>query len=326
VTQYDAVNFTERDCSLNELRRLPLDRGVTWIDVTGLADASAISEIGELFGLHSLALEDVVHIHQRAKVEAFEDHLFIVARMVSANEELESEQVAMFLGPRFVVMFQERPGTDCLDRVRDRLRQGRGRIRELGADYLVYSLLDAIIDGYFPVLQGFGAALDELEDEIDERARPSTIQELHGVRKNLLLVRRIIWSHREAVNGLLRDDYDLIGAETQVFLRDCYDHTVQLLDVAEIYRETCADLRDLHYSQLSQRTNDVMKVLTIMSSLFIPLTFLAGLYGMNFDPDVSRWNMPELRWTLGYPFALGLMAVSAVVMLVYMARRGWLSQ
>lgn len=307
-----------------ELRNIIGRRSVTWINVDGLGDAKVVKALGEMFNLHPLAMEDVVHVHQRAKVEAYDDQLFICARMVALADRLETEQLSIFVGKNFVLTFQEKPG-DCLDPVRERIRKSRGRVRKLGPDYLAYALLDAVVDGYFPVLEKYGERLDDLEDRIARRTGKSTITQVHKNRGDLLHLRRTIWPHREAINSLLRDEHPLITADTQLYLRDCYDHAVQLIDVAETYREMCSDLRDFHYSQMGQKTNDVMKVLTIIATIFIPLGFIAGLYGMNFDSNKSRWNMPELHWVYGYPFALGLMATVSLGMIWYFYRRGWLS-
>lgn len=314
----------QRDVSIDELPTVILQEGISWIDAVGLGTAAVIERIGELFGLHPLALEDVVHVHQRAKVEVFDDHLFLVARMVSLPDRLEHEQVSMFLGKDFVVTFQERPG-DCLEPVRQRIRDHRGRIRNAGSDYLAYALLDAIVDHYFPIIEAYGGELDRIEREIERREGEQSVGVLHEIRSDLLLLRRLMWPHREAIHTLLREEHPLVDKETFVYLRDCYDHTIQIVDLAETYRDTCADLRDFHYAQISQRTNDVMKVLTIMSSIFIPLSFIAGLYGMNFHPEASPLNMPELSWYFGYPFALGLMGLLSGGMLFFFWRRGWLS-
>jgi len=330
---------------------------VTWVNVDGLGDAATIEGLGKLFGLHPLALEDVVHVHQRSKVEEYEDYLFVVARMVdfdgSPNGSVpptgaenarpataadiprsrdadpddrrpETEQVSLFLGQKYVLTFQERPGTDSFDPVRDRLRRRRARFLQLGADYLAYALLDAIVDGYFPVLEELGARLERLDADILDCTGGDHLTRLHRLRGDLLMLRKNLWPQREAIHTLIRDPHPLICAETLVFLRDCYDHTVQLLDVVETYRELCADLREYHYSQISTRTNEVVKTLTIISTIFIPLSFVAGVYGMNFDPDASPYNMPELRARYGYPATLAFMAAVGAGLLVWMRRRGWL--
>lgn len=325
VIRYDTDELTE--VTIEDVRDLPplLEQaGVIWVNVYGLGDAAIIQQLGEIFDVHKLALEDVVHVHQRAKVEEYEEHLFIVCRMVSLkNKRLETEQLSMFLGSNFVLTFQERLG-DCLEPVRERIRKKRGRIRNVGADYLAYALIDAILDGYFPVLEGYGNRLDEIEGQVVAEAGNEAIAAIHRIRGDLLVLRKTIWPHREAVNTLLRDVHPLIHADTLLYLRDCYDHTVQIIDVTETYREVCSDLRDFHFSQVSQRTNDVMRVLTIIATIFIPLSFVAGLYGMNFDPEASPWNMPELKWRYGYPFALTVMASMTVGLLVFFWKRGWI--
>ncbi|MCA9059245.1 MAG: magnesium/cobalt transporter CorA, partial [Planctomycetaceae bacterium] len=275
---------------------------VTWVDVDGLGDTAVIARIGELFGLHPLALEDVVNVHQRPKVEMYGDRLFLVVRAHSDHQNGESEQVALFLGPGFVVTFQE-SGVDCFAGIRARLQSGRGRIRQTGADYLLYSLLDNIIDQYFPILEAYGEELDSLDAALSGMKSPHAVHRIHKLRHRLADVRRSVWPLRDVVNGLIRDSGELITDETDVYLRDCYDHTIQLIDVLETDRELCADLRDLHMTMVSNRMNEIMKLLTIISTIFIPLSFITGLYGMNFNRDVSPWNMPELNWRYGYPMS-----------------------
>lgn len=294
---------------------------VTWVNVDGLGDLEIIRELGELFGLHSLALEDVVHVHQRAKVEPYESHLFIVTRMVSSTEHLATEQLSMFLGRNYVLTFLEDPG-DCLDPVRDRIRKNGGRIRRSGPDYLAYALIDSVIDSYFPTVERFADRLDEIEESVTTDQK-HVIQWIHEIRNELLLLRRAVRPHREAVNELIRDEHPLIGPEARVFLRDCYDHTIQLIDLLEVYREMCADLRDFSISLASNRMNEIMKVLTIISTIFIPLGFIAGVYGMNFDTS-SEWNMPELKWRFGYPIVLGFMALVSLALVGFFWRRGWI--
>jgi magnesium transporter len=312
--------------SVDELPPLLERFPIVWVNVEGLGDERTLIRLGELFHIHPLALEDVVHVHQRAKVEEYPEHLFIVARMVRLTDaELESEQVSVFLGRNYVLTFQYLPG-DSFDPVRARLRTSRGRIRSAGADFLAYALLDATIDGYFPVLEAYGTRIEDLEDRMVEQVAAETIHQTHRLRSDLMLLRRFIWPHREAAHALLRDENPLISAETRVYLRDCYDHTVQIIDVVETHRDLCSDLRELYFTQLGTRTNEIMKVLTIIATIFIPLSFVAGLYGMNFDTSVSPWNMPELKWRFGYPFALGVMAAVAGSLLYFFWRRGWIGR
>jgi magnesium transporter len=240
--------------------------------------------------------------------------------MVSFAEHLETEQISLFIGKNFVVTFQERPGGDSLDPVRERLRSGRGAIREAGSDFLAYAILDAVIDGYFPVLERLGDQLEDLDDELSDRPTREIIPKIHNVRRELLILRRAIAPHRDAVNALLHQPHPLISRETQLFLRDCYDHTVQIIDLVTSYRELCGDLKDTYLSLVSNRLNEVMKVLTIISTIFIPMSWVASVYGMNFA------ILPEKDWRWGYPFSLALMAALAGSLLYVFWRRGWLTK
>ena len=296
---------------------------VTWVNVEGLADVSMLETLADLFGIHPLAMEDVVHVHQRPKVEDYGEYLFIVTRMIEEADPLRTDQTSLFLGKKFLLTIQERPG-DCLNALRDRIRKHAGRVRHAGPDYLAYAILDATLDAYFPVVEKYGDRMEELDDAIATAPSPKIVSELHRLRTNLLQVRKTMWAQRDALLELIRDDSEFVAAETRVYLRDCVDHTFQILDVVETYREMCADLRDYYLSQNSFKMNEVIKVLTVLSTIFLPLGFITGLYGMNFDPDRSPWNMPELRWFLGYPFSLGLMAATTIGLLIYMKRRGWL--
>lgn len=299
---------------------------VTWVNVNGLGDLEVIQRIGQIFGLHRLTLEDVVNLHQRPKVEDYGDYLFIVTRMVAhpnKAETSETEQVSLFLGDGFLLTFQEQPG-DCFDMIRDRIRRYRGAIRDNQADYLAYSLLDAVIDGYFPVLEEVGERLEALEHAVMLDADSSQVGDIHDIKRELLLLRRAVWPQREMINGLGRQASPLVSSATEIYLRDCYDHAIQLLDILETYREIASGLVDVYLSSMSTRMNEVMKVLTIIATIFIPLGFIASVYGMNFDPSVSKWNMPELEWYFGYPFALLMMAALASGLLYNFWRKGWI--
>ncbi|WP_182866079.1 magnesium/cobalt transporter CorA [Stieleria mannarensis] len=324
------VTYGSNDCSDREVGDLETitaqikGAAVTWVDVNGLGDADVVMRVGELFGLHHLALEDVVNVHQRPKVELYGDHLFMIARALPHGHTDGSVQVAMFMGRDFVVSFRERDAV-CLDAVHQRILAGKGKIRTYGADYLLYALLDAVIDDYFPALEKHGENLDRLDSLISAGAERNLISQVHQVRTDLLSVRRAIWPLRDAINALIRDSGDLISDETDLYLRDCYDHIIQIMDVIETDRELCSDLRDFYLTVVSNRMNQVMKFLTIIATLFMPLGFIAGLYGMNFNSAVSTWNMPELNWTFGYPFALALMAATATTLVLFFWRKGWLS-
>ena len=296
---------------------------VIWVNVDGLGDASVIETLGEVFGLHRLALEDVLNVHQRPKAERYATNYFIVGRMIERADQLTTEQLSIFLGSNFVITFQERPG-DCFDPVRERIRKKGGKIRESGPDYLAYALLDAFIDNYFPVLEDYGERLEELEAEVITRPTTETVARIHAAKRQLLVLRRALWPLREAVNVVGREESSLISAETRVYLRDCYDHTIQLIEILENFRDITSSLMDVYLSSVSNRMNEVMKVLAIFTAVFSPLTLIAGIYGMNFNPSSSPLNMPELNWYWGYVAALGSMAIVAVVLLAYFRRRGWL--
>jgi magnesium transporter len=296
---------------------------VTWVNVDGLGDLATITQLGTIFNLHVLAIEDVVNVHQRAKVEQYPDYYFIVGRMVELNARVETEQLSLFLGKNFVLTFQEIPG-DCFEPVRERIRKAGGRIRNVGPDYLAYALIDAFVDHYFPVLEHYGENLEALEDEVILKPQREVITRIHDVKRDLLTLRRAAWPLREALTTLYRETTPLITAETRLYLRDCYDHSVQIIDLLENYRDIASSLTDIYLSSVSNRMNEIMKVLTIFTAVFIPLNLVAGIYGMNFNTERSPLNMPELNWYWGYPFALGLMALLASVMLVYFGNKGWL--
>lgn len=297
---------------------------LVWVNVDGLGDRDVLQQLGTMFELHRLALEDVVSVHQRPKVDQYDDQLFFVARMVYRNEEVVTEQFSMFLGEDYLLTFQELEAGDCFEPVRDRIRKGYGRVRNNGADFLAYCLIDSLVDAYFPIIETYGDHLEELEDKILESASGAMVGEIHQARRDLLVLRRAIWPLREAINSILRDRDSNFTQETRVYLRDCYDHTIQILDLVEAYRELVSDLMDVYLSTLSTKLNEVMRVLTVIATIFIPLTFVTSLYGMNFNPEVSPWNMPELNWFLGYPMVLLIMVAMAVGQLYFFWRRGWL--
>ena len=310
--------------SPTELAPLLARYPVVWLDIDGLGDADVIRAVGETFQFHRLVLEDVTDVNKRAKVDRFEKYLYIALVMVTlADNALVTEQLSLFLGKNFVVTFQERPGDD-FDRVRARIRAGKGLIRTADSGYLAYALLDATIDGYFPVLEHFGERLETLEDTLVASPNSNMLSEIHGMRRELVVLRRAVWPMREALNFLLREGSDAFNAETRPYLNDCYDHVVQLMDLVENHREMASGLMDVYLSSMSNRMNEVMKVLTIMSTIFIPLTFIAGIYGMNFDPASGPWSMPELKSPYGYVICLAVMAAVAVVMIFFFRRKGWI--
>jgi magnesium transporter len=326
VIAYGPDGVLEKEITgAGELREHFPKADVTWLDVQGLGDAALIEQLGQVFGLHRLWLEDVLSTRQRPKVEHYGDVRYLVVRALERSPEnvVETDQISIFLGPRFVVTFQERYG-DCFDPLRERIRAGKGNLRTHGTGYLTYSLLDAVVDHYFPELERLGERLDALEDGLAENPTTAGLTDVQTLRRELLTLRRAVWPLREALHHLLRDQDAAFSAETRMYLNDCYDHTVQIMDLVENYREIASGLIDIYLSSLSHRMNEVMKVLTVISTIFIPLTFVAGVYGMNFDPDAGPLSMPELRWPYGYVATLALMAFVGVALLLWFRRKGWI--
>lgn len=327
IIAFDAERSEElNDPPLDDIPKLMERWPVVWVNVDGVGDAALITQLGRLFHLHRLALEDVVHVHQRAKAESYESYYFVVGRMHCDEAASGSEQISMFLGPRFLLTFQERPGGDCLGAVRTRIRAGWGLARASRPDYLLYALLDVIVDHYFPLVERCGERLDFAEDLALASPMTDVMSTVHDIKRSLIGIRRAIWPMRDAINTLLRDDSSLISADTRVYLRDVHDHTIQIIDLVESYRDIASGITEVHLAQVSLRTNEIMKVLTIISTVFIPLTFVAGIYGMNFDRTVSPWSMPELGWRWGYVSVIAAMAAGAVGMLYFFRRRGWLGK
>ncbi len=301
-------------------------QSISWIDVQGLGDEDILNRLGQVFELHPLMLEDVVNVPQRPKVEDYEDQLLIISHMVTPNYEggaFINEQVSFILGQHYLLTVQEEPQRDCFSPVRQRVKTSKGIIRKQGADYLAYALLDAIIDGFFPVLETYGEQIEDLENEVVLNPTRQTLEKIHKIRRELLGLRRAIWPQRDAINSLIRDGSDLISQEVRVYLRDCYDHTIQVIDMVETYRELASSLMDVYLSSVGNKMNEIMKILTVISTIFIPLTFIAGVYGMNFNPDASAWNMPELNWPLGYPLCWAIMLAIASSLIYYFWRKGW---
>ena len=299
---------------------------VSWVDVLGLGNQDTWERMGKVFKLHPIALEDVVNVPQRPKVVDYEDQLVIIAWMVTVkpgSDPLHKEQVSIILGKNYLLTVQEEAEYDCLQPVRDRIRFNQGTIRKQKADYLAYAILDAIIDGFFPVLEEYGEILEDLEDLVIFNPQPKHLARIYQIRRDLFVLRRTIWAQREAINILIRDGSNLISPEVQVYLRDCYDHTVLVRDMVETYRELTSDLMGIYMSSMSNKMNEIMKLLTVISTIFIPLTFIAGVYGMNFNPEASPWNMPELNWYVGYPLCLAFMLIIAGCLIYFFWQRGW---
>ena len=323
VIGFTADDIVEKEVTdVAEIKEMAGKWDILWVNVDGLADTGLIQDLGNMFGLHALALEDVLNTSHRPKSEDFGDHIFTVTRMAYVkNGTLDVEQISLFFGKNFVVSFQERQG-DCLDPVRTRIRQGGRRIRFMNADYLAYAIIDAVIDGYFPVMELLSDHLNDVEDIVLEDPDRSVIERTFNLKHDLHMLKHGIWPMREAINTLMNDS-TIVNEDTKPFLRDCYDHVIQLVDIIETNRERASGLSDLYLSSLSNKMNEVMKVLTIIATIFIPLGFIAGLYGMNFDTD-SPYNMPELHMRYGYPLTLFVMLMIVVGFTMYFRSEGWI--
>ncbi|MBH8551802.1 magnesium/cobalt transporter CorA [Nostocaceae cyanobacterium CENA357] len=328
LIDYQPNNFIRKQVETPEECIPYLDtQSVSWVDVQGLGNKDILERLGKVFDLHPLVLEDVVNMGERPKIEDYEDQLLIIARMVVPKERtygFYSEQVSLVLGQNYLLTVQEEPEHDCLESVRVRIERNKGIIRKQGTDYLAYVLLDAIIDGFFPVLELYSERLEELEEEVIFKPTRQTLQQIYQIRRELLQLRRAIWPQRDAISTLIRDGSGLINDEVRMYLRDCYDHAVQVMDMVETYRELSSGLMDVYLSAVSNKMNEIMKLLTVVSSIFIPLTFVAGIYGMNFNTEKSPYNMPELNWYWGYPICLAVMGAIAGGLLFFFWRRGWL--
>jgi len=299
---------------------------VRWINIDGLQRVEMLETIGRLYGIHHLVLEDILQTAQRPKTEDYDDYLFIVLKMLRYNSgtgEVDAEQVSFVVGANVLFTFQEGLEGDVFESIRARLRARKGQIRSHGADYLAYSLIDAIVDHYFVILEALGDRIDDVEEELLNSPTKETLHEIYRLKRELLLVRKAVWPLREVVGQLQRGDSSLVRKATRLYLRDLYDHTVAVVDTLENEREVIAGMIDIYLSSVSNRLNEVMKVLTIIATIFIPLTFIVGVYGMNFDPDTSPLNMPELRWYWGYPAIMLVMTTIGVVMLSYFKRKKW---
>ncbi|MBU6229437.1 MAG: magnesium/cobalt transporter CorA [Cyanobacteria bacterium REEB459] len=311
---------------LDQCRALAETYPVRWIDARGLGSEDKLWQFTQVFAIPPLMLEDVVNVPHRPKIAFYDHQILLIMQMVrpkSSGTGVGSEQVSLILGKGFLVTFQEEPNWDSFEPVRDRIRRGTGSIRRLDSDYLAYALLDTIVDSFFPVLESLGETLEDLENEVIESPSRATIEKIYLMRRGLMKLRRLIWPQRNVINSLIRDSDELISPEVKIYLQDVYDHIVQVVDILENYRETASSLVDVYLSSISNRMNEVMKLLTVISSVFIPLTFIAGVYGMNFDPSKSPLNMPELEWYWGYAACLGLMALVAGLQVFLFWRRGW---
>ena len=336
IYSYDKNSLEEKDLSnVDEIKKQLADKPDHnhWIEIKGFGDSKMLEEISSSFSIHRLEMEDVVHSYQRPKLEEHESHLFIVSRMISHSSEtrLMNEQLSLFLGKNFVLSMQEHY-EDLFEPVRKRLREGKGTIRTQGADYFAYALLDAIVDNYFPLLEMIGDKLDELEDELFAKPNRESLQRIQLLKRELIVFRRTIFAERDKVSDLLRTNTEFICDATKIYLRDTYDHTIQVMDLVESYKEIVASLMDIYLSSVSNRLNQIMKVLAVISTIFIPLTFIVGVYGMNFshvDPATGKtlpMNMPELYSPYGYVGVWLVMITIVVTLLGVFKKRGWLEK
>lgn len=320
VFEYDETHCQERQVAHPGEIAIAPDPAVTWVDVSGIHQLDVIEAFGKQFSLHPLLLEDIVNTDQRPKLDDYGSYWYLVLKMLYAGERakaIQVEQVSLIFGSNFILSFQEN-GKDVFEPIRERLRTGKGRIRQSGVDYLLYSLVDAIVDQYFAVLEALGDRLESLEDAVVANPRPATLREIHALKRELLFLRKGVWPLREVINSIERSSSPALRDPTKVFFRDVYDHVIQILDSIETLREMTTGMLDIYLSSTSYRLNAVMKVLTIIATIFMPLTFIVGVYGMNFD------YMPELHWHWGYPLVLVGMVAIAIGMLIYFKRKKWL--
>lgn len=318
---YDETQFQVRETeTLEECYPFKDRPTIIWINIDGIHEIETLEKLGDCFGLHPLTLEDILNTDQRPKIEDYGEYIFIVLKMLYPDDdtgEILSEQVSLVLGKNFVISFQEREG-DIFNSVRERIRSGKGRIRKMGADYLVYSLLDSIVDNYFIILEKLGERIEFLEEKLIINPVPETINLIHKLKREMIFLRRSVWPLREVIGSIERGESSLIKGSTNIYLRDVYDHTIQVIDTIETFRDILSGMLDIYLSSVSNRLNAVMKVLTIIATIFMPLTFIAGIYGMNFK------YMPELEWRLGYPVILLTMVSIGVLMLVSFRKKKWL--
>ena len=321
LIDYDEKNFTEQEAkTIDECFSFKDTPSVTWINIDGIHNIEIIEKLGKRYGLHPLVLEDIVNIGQRPKFEDFDSIVFVVLKMLymdSKTKEITVEQVSLLLGEHFVISFQEKIG-DVFEPIRDRLRNAKGRIRKMGADYLLYSLIDIIVDHYFIILEQTGEDIEQIEEKLIKDPSPKMLMFIQHLKRDMIFIRKSIWPMREVIGGMERAESDLIKKSTGIYLRDIYDHTIQIIDTVETFRDMVSGMLDIYLSSISNRMNEVMKVLTIFAAVFIPLTFIAGIYGMNFE------FMPELKWKYGYFFVLGFMFSAGTGLLYYFKRKKWL--
>jgi len=321
IIDYDEINFQEKEAkTIEECFPLKDKPAITWINIDGLHLVDIIEKIGKNFDFHPLLLEDILNTEQRPKIEDFETYIYIVLKMLYYEDkanEINYEQVSIIFGQNFVISFQEKEG-DVFNPIRERIRTNKGRIRKMGADYLAYSLIDAIVDSYFNIIEKLGENIEDIEDTMIANPTPETLRAIHKLRRKMISLRKSVWPLREVVSAFERSDSSLIEESTRIYLKDVYDHTIQVIDTVETFRDMLSGMLDIYLSSISNKMNEIMKVLTIIATIFIPLTFIVGVYGMNFE------YMPELKWRWSYPFIWFVMLMVGFSMLIYFRKKKWI--
>jgi magnesium transporter len=317
---YSGDEWFEKECKdVDALLKQQSASDVCWIHISGVHDVDVIERIGARFNIHPLVLEDIVNTNQRPKIEENKDYLYIIVKMIHCNLNIDYEQVSFIVGDHYILSFQENDN-DTFAQIRERIKNPKGKIRTKGVDYLAYALLDCVVDHYYIALESLGERIEVLEDKVMLDPTPDILKEIHTLKNDMLYVRKAVWPLREIINALSRGDSALFHKDTLVYIRDVYDHIIQIIDSIEMYRDMVTGMLDIYLSSVSYKTNEVMKVLTIIATIFIPLTFIVGLYGMNFK------NMPELEYEWGYPIVLCIMALISMCMVVYFRRKKWIGK
>jgi magnesium transporter len=319
LIQYNETKFIEQDFyDLSECLDCVTPDTIKWINVDGIHNVDLIEKIGKRFNIHPLTLEDIVNTSQRAKFEDYDSYVVSIMKMIYYDTEIHSEQLTVALMDGLVISFQEVHGGDAFDMIRNRLRQGKGRVRRMGADYLAYALLDAVVDCYFNILEKIGDKIELLEEEVMDEPTKTTLKQIHSMKREMIFLRKAVWPMRELINNLERSETELIKPSTDIYLRDLHDHAIRVIDTVETFRDLLSGMMDIYLSSVSNRMNEVMKVLTIITTIFVPVTFIAGVYGMNFE------YMPELHSKWGYPLTWGVIIAIIVMLLFYFRKKKWL--
>jgi len=319
LIEYNETEYIEKDFySFSECMENVNHSMVKWINVDGIHKADLIETIGKHFNIHPLTLEDIVNTNQRPKFEDYDSYVVSIMKMIYYDSEIRSEQLSVVLLEGMVISFQEVHGGDAFDMIRTRIRQGKGRIRKMGADYLAYALLDAVVDCYFNILEKIGDRIELLEEEVVDNPTRQTLEQIHHMKREMIFLRKAVWPMRELISNLERSETELVKSSTDIYLRDLHDHVIRVIDTVETFRDLLSGMMDIYLSSVSNRMNEIMKVLTIITTIFVPVTFIVGVYGMNFE------DMPELHSKWGYPITMAVIVITIISLLIYFRRRKWL--